>query len=170
MAKDTRQDSLFMGFHFGMERKAFFAQCWELNKQGLMRQGTENTTVMHEIKTFKNKARMNFYPDYFEDKIYKIPVTFAYDGWAPWNKDLSSDKLIIEVLDLMKEWYGDDFLEVEHKKLGKLYIRQDSNRRITVFIRDDRYVNVMFIDASVESKVPKTPEGPKPIITPKSSK
>ncbi len=154
-AKTERADDLFLGLQLGMTRKDFFARCWELNKDGVLRQGTENTTVMQEMKDFSHLAYMNFYPEFHEDKIYKMPITFVYSGWAPWNKELGSDKLLVEVLDLLKQWHGEDFLEVKRPDGdGVFHVKQESNKRITVFAKDERFVNVLYTDTSVDVPQP----------------
>src|SRR5690606_9507700 len=93
MAKEVRVDSLFMGLEFGMTRKEFFAHCWELNKQGLFRDGPGNATVEYETNELKYPAYMHFYPAFHEGKIYEIPVKFKYKAWAPWNIHLFADSL-----------------------------------------------------------------------------
>lgn len=155
MAKSGRQDSLFLGIEFGMGSKEFYAHCWELNKQGLIRQGSQNTTVMHELKDFKSKASMNFYPTFVENEIREMPVTFAYESWAPWNKALSADSLLLEVMPLLEEWYGKGFLKMDHPVSGHIFVKQDKNRRITVKLDKERFVNVMFTDMSVDVKAAK---------------
>jgi hypothetical protein len=155
MAKPGRQDSIFLGIEFGMTSKDFFAHCWELNKQGLIRQGSQNTTVMYELKDFKDKASMNFYPTFIDGEVREMPVTFAYENWAPWNKGLVADSLLQEVMPLMEEWYGKGFLKMEHPTSGDIYVRQDKNRRITVKTDKERFVNVMFTDLSVDVKAAK---------------
>lgn len=52
---------------------------------------------------------MNFYPNFHDDQIFAMPVFFNYKAWAPWNKELQSDILILEVKALMEKWYGKGF-------------------------------------------------------------
>jgi hypothetical protein len=145
-----RNDSLFMGFYFGMSEKAFYTRCWELNKKGLIRQGTNNTTVEYITKDeLKSKATMNFYPDFIGGKISVMPVLFTYTGWAPWNKELSSDKLQEDVLKWYGKVYGDDFITVKSKEKGTAFIKVDGNRRITIFKKDDMSVWAVFSDLLV---------------------
>src|SRR5665647_2542897 len=115
LASGVRYDSLFMGFYFGMPEKEFYLHCWKMNQQGLIRQGETNTTVLYEIKDqLKHPAQMDFYPHFKEGKIFEMPVRFKYKGWAPWNKELSSENLERDVLKWYKKTYGDDFIEVQH--------------------------------------------------------
>src|SRR5664280_2349497 len=43
----------------------------------------------------------DFYPNFNQGKIFEMPVTFKYKGWAPWNKALSSDNL----QNAVQKWY-----------------------------------------------------------------
>ncbi len=51
LAKGVRYDSLFLGLYLGMPEKDFYIHCWELNKKGLIRQGSNNTTVEYRYET-----------------------------------------------------------------------------------------------------------------------
>jgi hypothetical protein len=89
---------------------------------------------------------MNFYPTFTEGKITEMPVRFKYNGWAPWNKKLSSDSLQLDVLNWYIIMYGDGFMEVEHPTRGKAYVKLDGNRRITLFKSDDMHVWAVYTD------------------------
>jgi hypothetical protein len=151
LAKGERHDSLFMGLYLGMVERDFYGHCWELNKKGLIRQGSGNTTVLYKLKELKRPAEMNFYPSFYNKKIWQMPVKFNYESWAPWNKNLMSDSLELDVLRLFKNWYGDDFLEVKHRKFGSAFVKIDGNRRITIYKIDDQYVMALFTDLLVEN-------------------
>ena len=153
LEKGIRTDSLFMGIYLGMTDKDFYTHCWELNKQGLIRQGTSNTSVLYKMNELDDPAKMNFYPNFYEGRIYEMPVKFRYEGWAPWNQHLSSDSLQLEILKLYKTWYGEDFMEVVHPKRGTAYVKVDGNRRITLFKRDEAEVWAIFTDLLIEREL-----------------
>jgi hypothetical protein len=153
LAKGIRVDSLFFDLHLGMTDKEFYTKCWELNKQGLIRQGSSNTSVFCKMEDLEDPVEMNFYPSFYEGKIYEMPVQYNYEGWAPWNKHLSSDSLQLEILRLYKEWYGDDFMKVKHPKRGIAFINVNGNRRISIFKSDERHVWAIFTDLLVEKKI-----------------
>jgi hypothetical protein len=138
-----------------MDQKAFFGHCWKLNKQGLLKQGPENMTIEYKIDELNYPARMYFYPEFHKGQIYEMPVTFQYEGWAPWNKKLSADSLQVDVLDLLKEWYGEDFMKIDHPEKGPAYVKVDGNRRISIFTTNDMKVNVLFTDLTLEEEVEK---------------
>ena len=151
LASGVRYDSLFLGLYLGMPDKDFYTHCWILNREGLIKQGPNNTTVEYELKDeLKYPATMQYYPEFVESKIFEMPVRFIYNGWTPWNKKLSSDNLELDVLRLYEEIYGEDFIKVKHPKRGMAYVRVDGNRRITIFKEDDLHVWTVFTDMSVK--------------------
>ena len=67
LAKGVRYDSLFLGLYLGMPEKDFYIHCWELNKKGLIRQGSNNTTVEYRMEDeLKYPGIMNFYPSFVD--------------------------------------------------------------------------------------------------------
>lgn len=155
LASGARKDSLFLGISFNMDEKAFFGHCWNLNKQGLLKQGPENMTIEYKLEELNYPAKMYFYPEFYKGRICEMPVTFQYEGWAPWNKKLSADSLKLDVLELFKNWYGDDFMKIDHPQNGSAYVKVDGNRRISIFNYDDIKVNVLFTDLLLEEEVEK---------------
>ena len=154
LASGVRHDSLFMGIYFGMPEKDFYTHCWILNREGLIKQGPNNTTVEYELKDeLKYSATMQYYPEFVQSKIYEMPVRFIYNGWTPWNKELSSDNLELDILRLYEEIYGEGFIKVKHSKHGIAYTKIDGNRRITIFKEDELHVWTVFTDMSVKKEL-----------------
>ena len=155
LASGHRNDSLFFGLHLGMSSKDFYTHCWDLNQQGLVRQGAGNTTVLYEIEDFKYPAAMNFYPKFHDDKIIEMPLTFTYQAWSPWNKHLSSDSLKLEVFDLMRKWYGKGFLEIPNPNKGgsSALVKIDDNRRISIYTPDESKVSVDIVDLRLKKSI-----------------
>lgn len=140
-------DSLFLGLYLGMDRQAFFDRCWELNNQQVATNGGSVQSVKYVMeKEFEQTVIMEFYPVFYKERIIEMPVVFTYDAWAPWNKEFSSDSLLVNLIPVFKEWYGDDFKLLDHETMGKVYVKMDGKRRINLFIRDDRYVQAVFSD------------------------
>lgn len=168
LASGVRCDSLFLGLYFGMPQKDFYMHCWNLNRQGYIKQGSDNKTVEYRVKDeLKYPATMNFYPAFVEEKIAEIPVRFIYAGWAPWNKTLSSDSLQIDVLHWVEREFGDRFIKVNHPKKGSAYIKLNGNRQITIFKEDEMTVWAVFTDMSVLKETNDTTSGgnvPKNVI------
>ncbi len=154
LASGIRNDSIFMGLYLGMPEKDFYTRCWILNGKGLIRQSPRNMSVEYEMKNeFKSKATMDFYPEFVKGKIYEIPVRFIYNGWAPWNKKLSSDSLQIEVVNWFKKLYGDNFIDVKHPVRGDAYVMVNGNRRISIFKENEMYVWAVYTDLLVKKNV-----------------
>jgi hypothetical protein len=159
LASGVRYDSIFMGIYLGMPSRDFYTHCWDLNKKGLVRQGAGNRTVEYQMNNELNHAAlMNFYPHFKNDRIYDMPVKYKYIGWAPWNKELSSKKLLEEIKKYYEKKYGKGFLKIRHPRRGTAYIKIDGNRRITIFTKDDLDVWVIFTDLTVTQKLIMTPE------------
>jgi hypothetical protein len=151
LASGVRYDSLFLGLYLGMPEKDFYTHCWILNREGLIKQGPDNTTVEYELKDeLKYPVTMQYYPEFVQSKIFEIPVRFIYNGWTPWNKKLSSDNLEVDVLKWYEKVYGDGFIKIKHPKRGMAYVRVDGNRRITIFKEDDLHVWAVFTDMLVK--------------------
>ena len=154
LASGVKYDSLFLGLYFGMQEKEFYMHCWKLNQKGLIKQGETNTTAEYKLKDeLKYPALMDFYPKFMESKIFEMPVSFKYEGWAPWNKTLSSESLQKKLLKWYKEVYGHGFIKVKHPVHGSAYVKIDGNRRITIFIQNDLYVWAVFTDFSVKKEL-----------------
>lgn len=154
-----RSDSLFMGIYLGMTSKQFYAHCWDLNKKGLIKQGAGNKSVEYQVNTeLKHPGLMNFYPTFVNDRIYEMPVSFKYKGWAPWNKELSAENLQKDILRWFEKKYGSGFMKVKHPVHGVVWVKIDGNRRITVFRRDELLVWAYFTDMSVPGPKDMIPE------------
>jgi len=147
LASGVRHDSLFMGMYLGMTDKDFYTLCWELNREGVIRQSHSNTSVQfHPGEQLNHPATMNFYPKFVDGKIAEMPVQFSYDGWAPWNKELSSARLVEDIREWYEKEYGKGFIAVTHPVRGKAFTKIDGNRRITIYQEDDLYAWAVFTD------------------------
>lgn len=165
LATGVVHNELFLGYELGMPRQAFYDHSWDLNRQGLVMQGPQNQTVQYEMEDdLPHSAKMFFYPDFQDDKIYRMRVRFLYDGWAPWNREMSSDSLQLDVVDLFEEWYGDGFVEFgrSQESFGQniQYVKVDGNRRIVVARHSGSEVMAVFTDLNAERKMADEQEGP----------
>lgn len=155
LASGIRYDTLFMGFHLGMTDKDFYTLCWELNREGIIRQSTNNTSVEYDpADKLNHPSTMTFYPKFEDGKIVEMPVQFSYDGWAPWNKELSSSALTEDIKRWYEEEYGPGFIKVTHPVKGKAFTKIDGNRRITIYQEDDLYAWAIFTDMAAEGVKP----------------
>lgn len=144
-------DSLFLGIHLGMDRQEFYEHCAELNRQKVFTHGVTNTSVQFKLVNESDEPiLMNFYPDFYKDKIVDMPVTFSYEAWAPWNKEYSSEVLFSKMIVIFERWYGKDFKVMEHPTQGTVYYKMDGRRRINLFIRDDQFVQAVFTELKLD--------------------
>lgn len=152
---EAGNDSLFLGYHFGMTRDEFYEHSWDLNRKKIVREGNNNQSVRYEIDELKNRATMNFYPVFNSDSIYSMPVQYSYSGWAPWNRNLWADSLEKDVLNLYQERYNGRFKKMPHPEKDKMaYILIQGNKRISIHQMDDnRHVAVIYTDLDVLNRL-----------------
>lgn len=156
LASNKRVDNIFFDIKFGMTGKEFFAYCWEMNRKGLFTDGQSNTAVLYRLNhnELKYPASMNFYPEIDNSKINKMMVTFQYEGWAPWNKQLFSDSLLLDVLQLYRKWYSNrnPFIEIKEPGKSTIYVKVDGNRRIVIGKKDDMVVKADYTNLLTAQK------------------
>lgn len=141
---NPKSDPIFLGLNFGMTRQDFFDKCLILNKQGKAVQGTHNTSVLYfDTENFKMPVDMNFYPNFYKDRICAMPVYFNYKAWAPWNRELQSDSLLTEVKALFEKWYGLGFQKKELSSGRVGYVKKDMPLIISIKIRDEQFVDAL---------------------------
>ena len=158
LSSGVRYDSLFLGVKFGMTSKDFYAHCWDLNRQKLITQGPSNNSVRYYLPTesIGQKIEMLFYPVFDNDIVYEVNTTFSYTGWAPWNKETSSDYLIDEVREILSGWYNSKFYEIKNPKNNStLYTTVSGNRRIVITKVSEREVRARYTDLTIEKKIKK---------------
>ena len=158
LSSGVRYDSLFLGVKFGMTSKEFYAHCWDLNRKKLITQGPSNNSVRYYLPTesIGQKIEMLFYPVFDNDIVYEVNTTFSYTGWAPWNKETSSDYLIDEVREILSEWYNSKFYEIKNPKNNStLYTTVSGNRRIVISKVSEREVRARYTDLTIEKKIKK---------------
>ena len=157
--KKGRQDSLFLGLHFGMKRQVFFDQCMELNRQHLTINGMKGLSVLYKIQDPEGTIYMHFYPEFWEDRIYEMRVVFTYENWSLSNPNTQPDSLQNTVKRMYDQWYGPGFLAVK-KDMGDhqgdlAYVKVNGNRRIVVFKEGEMDVRAVFTDLIKENEIKK---------------
>lgn len=150
LAGNKKVNDIFMGISLGMNSKDFYMHCWEMNKKGMFTDGSGNTAVKYRLTNneLRHPAEMNFYPEFKNGKIVNMWVKFQYEGWSPWNKNMDSDDLLEDVLQLYKKWYpdGNPFITMTDKNKGNLYVKVDGNRRIIIGRFDEVQVKADYSD------------------------
>jgi len=147
---DKSYDELVMGLYFGMDRQVFFDHCWDLNQKGKTQHGTIDNNVMYmDSVNFEPKVVVNFYPDFIDDKISKLPMTFYFHGWAPWNKNKLSQ---VELSKQVIKWF-------ENRYTGKFEKQKAPNGRSfnvlfsgPLMIRVYNDIDEMIVKADISNK------------------
>lgn len=158
LATNVRQDSLFLGIRFDMDRKEFYAHCWELNKKGVFTQGVGNMSIKYNLKDeLKFVSSMQFYPTFVDSAIYEMPIDFQYTEWALWNKEMSNDVLLADVRSLFEKWYGGKFIDVESNDGSmSILVKVDGNRRVRLFKKNVSTVRAVITDLTVLNELKKS--------------
>jgi hypothetical protein len=159
LASGKTVNELFLGLELGMDKKKFYETCWDLNKEGVLTNGPGELSVEYKVTLPSgNAASMRFYPKFEENKIYLMPTEFSYDNWAPWNEELSAEKLRDDVTKLFEEWYGEGFLEVTNEDRSQIaWVKVEGNRRIRVFKKHISAVTAEIVDLKIQKDLVKEP-------------
>jgi len=161
LASGVRADSLFLGYYFGMTKKAFMDHSWELNKEGVI---SGYSTIGHTFTELEYPALMEFFPEFHDDRIVRMPVKIEYRGWAPWNDHLAPEVLMTDLVKHYEEKYGEQFDEIRNEEVGGkeemgmglemgdvTYASIRGNRQIRIFKESVSKVMLEFTDLSVSS-------------------
>jgi hypothetical protein len=155
LASGIKHDTVLFDLSFGNTRKEFYQICWDLNKNGTATHG-ENNNYVKTILGLKDtlnkvkKIKLMFYARFSEKNMIRgLDMKFTYTAWAPWNKELTAEKLLPSVKDTLLKWYpGNPFLKLKQDILVKV----DGNRQIQLKIASDREVSVLIEDLSHKYK------------------
>lgn len=157
MEKGTRYDSLFKGLYFGMKYKTFREYCYRKNiidhefKVG----GRNSSWVECKLPTEMNyPAAINFYPEFHGGVISEMNALVYYDNAKFKDGVFESDSLLIDVLALMKRWYGSELIRIEGPDEFKddIYVGVHGNRRVTVYPTLSTEVKVWIVDLYNEGR------------------
>lgn len=151
-----RPNELFLGYSFGMAKQDFFTHSWELNKQQQIQNGS-GAEILRKEKALKAPAKVGFYPTFNEDdKIISMPMTYSYDGWAPWNQHLSSDSLAFDLQEMLSDSLNITFQPVEPAEDQQAYLFDDKLPMIRIQPIDPYRVRVIYaLDyETLENSVP----------------
>ncbi len=153
LSRGVRKDSLFLGLHFRMSQKDFFSHCLNLNRQHTVT--NSSTKVIYKFYDGVDTIDMIFYPDFHNDSIYQMPVTYTYEGWNPWTAHKQPDSLQLRLKKMFEKSYGSGFIKVNREGLYKdfAFVKVDGNKRITIFRESEKDVKVVFTDLLVENKI-----------------
>ena len=99
---------------------------------------------------------MRFYPQFEDDDISTMDVEFGYNDWSPWNQELHIDSLVADVSGLLEKWYGqNEFINLKDTEGREVWVKIDGNRRIRLWKRDLRRVQVDIVDMTEVKEIKK---------------
>jgi len=146
LGKGIINDSLFLGYYFGMSEEEFFNHSRDLNRKNILH---GDAFIRYNLDLFGKDVRMMFYPEFKNGKIFVMPIEVIYEGWAPWNRELYSDSLIVNLVELYNRDYNAEFIKSQFPPFNReVWVSIDGNRRITILKKDDSTALVQFLDLS----------------------
>lgn len=149
---EVKEDTLFLGYYFGMPLQEFFDYSFELNAKGIITNGSGAEIVKKENR-LKADARMSFYPEFKDGRIYMMPVVYSYLGWAPWNTHLSSDSLLTDLISHYQDSLNITFKRFEQDTMPEVYyLNRMHNKEIRMHTMSGSKVLVNFTDLSQVEK------------------
>lgn len=154
LSSGRKVNEIFLGLELGMTQKEFYEACWTMNNEGTLSNGpTELSVEYSTAMPSGNSAKMRFFPKFDDKKIYLMQAEFTYDSWAPWNEELSADKLLEDTRQLFEKWYGEGFIEVTDKEeTRRAWVKVDGNRRIRIFKKHLSVVRAEIVDLPIIKK------------------
>lgn len=151
MAIGNYVDSVQFGLELGDTKKNFFMKAWELNADGKVTHGPNNEFIAYELDNMPEGQTINhlFYGIFNDDDIMTgLDMRFYFLGWAPWNNQLQSDKLLPISMNKLMEWYpGNDFVLIENKNFpNQTFVKIDGNQQILIHVLDEKNVRGQLLD------------------------
>ena len=110
---------------------------------------------------FNSSVRVHFRPKFYQKELFEMTYEYAYEAWAPWNREYNSESLLIDVKDWMEEQYGSGFVEIKKEGVLPAFAKVDGNRRIHIKAKDDVRVEVNFTDLPVAKTIDEKKESTK---------
>ena len=148
-------NDLIFDMKIGQSRQDYFDICYKLNKKKLIVSGERSLNPELVLKPKNDlvkgsNIKMSFNGIFNEKKIMRgMEMRFYFTGWSSWNKDLSSDNLLIQLKDTLREWFpGNDFFKVNFDNNLSTEVKIDGNRRILAYLVNSKDVAVRIEDMS----------------------
>lgn len=151
-----RYDSLFKGLYFGMTHDNFRDYCYYKNtvEHDFRMQGANTSWLESKIGEMQYPAAINFYPVFDEGVITEMNAQIYYKDAVFKDGVLENDSLLLDVLGLMTNWYGEDFIRIKSPNSYEtdVYVSVHGNRRISVFPALNAEVKVWMVDLNAREK------------------
>ena len=148
-------NDLIFDMKIGQSRQDYFDICYKLNQKKIVVSGERSLNPELTLKSKSSSAKganikMSFNGIFNEEQIMRgMEMRFYFTGWSSWNKDLSSDNLLIQLKDTLNGWFpGNDFFKVNFENSLSTEVKIDGNRRILAYVVNSKDVAVRIEDMS----------------------
>ena len=148
-------NDLIFDMKIGQSRQDYFDICYKLNQKKLIVSGERSLNPELTLKSKDDSVKggnikMSFNGIFNEEQIMRgIEMRFYFTGWSSWNKDLSSNNLLVQLKDTLSGWFpGNDFFKVNFENNLSAEVKIDGNRRILAYVVNSKDVAVRVEDMS----------------------
>ena len=144
---ETDVNDIFLGYEFGMTREDFLESSWELNQQQIISGGVN---IVYQLEDLKSTARLEFFPQFENGVIVKMPVSASYISWSPWNEQYNANELLKDLKEYYEDFYTTTFKKVDVPGIEDEapWISIEGNREIRMYKKSVNTIQVDFIDLS----------------------
>jgi hypothetical protein len=147
----VRYDSLFKGLYFGMSHEDFRDYCYYQNtvKHDFFMGGSNTSWLESKLPDqLSYPAAINFYPVFEDQKITEMNASIYYKDAVFKDGIFDRDSLVLDVLQLMKKWYGKELIKIKSPNSYQedIYVSVHGNRRVTVYPASIDEVKVWIVD------------------------
>jgi len=162
MASGVEYKELPLGLSTGITKKEYFAECWDLNKQKVISQGSGNQYAKYYlmpegVTDSLYKIKMLFYGMFDKEDVMRgMDMKMEFTNWAPWNEEFQSPMLMNTLEEhYMSTYNGNPFLSIKVSDQLSARVKVDGNRRITMYPIDDQKAAVKILDLNYDGKIKK---------------
>jgi len=153
LAKNERNEDLFLGMSMGQTRKEFFDHCWQLNKEKKIAQGSGNQYAKYYLKPQPGQdstktVEILFYGMFdAEEVMYGMDMKMSFTSWSLWNEDYQSDVLMKFMEEkYMKAEKGNPFMSIKVSDDVHAKVKVDQNKQIRMVPLDQQTIIVKIED------------------------
>ena len=116
----------------------FFNYCKKLNQEKEIYDSGAPLRVARNFEWEGKTYQMNFFPKYKFDAINELEFEIFHPGYSNWNKELNSKNLISKIKSYFEKEFQIQMQEFDHDKFGKAYVAFTGNRRLRIFIKNEK--------------------------------
>ena len=139
-------NDIFLGYTFDTTREEFYKMSWQMNQQEVITGGVK---IEYLLEDLKSTARLEFFPEFENGVIIKMPIDATYISWAPWNEGYSADNLLMDIKTHYEQVYDTQFKYVSVPDIQQdAWVSIQGNREIRLYKKSVNTIQIKFIDLS----------------------